>query len=409
MNKMGYDENDNDGFECSECDFKCSSETDIIEHSAMHQCPRNDIDSSLDIIENDSMKVETAVRYQSKFNGKNEIESCSRFKDPPDTKPCGSCIVNEYKDNDIADNILDNLNTKKTFLACIKREYVPDINDHDNDPVIKTEPYSCEEISTDETYHENENRYKKLKVENIQIEHEIMTDHSPFHLNEHDDIQPDQNSNDYDKYGNENLHSEYNNVNVFATNGILSTTDNGEIYRSLYSSEQSQNSLSFSNASQSLTPWEITSARTPRIEIEVDNTGIYIPPGWNRKLYMRTGPYNGHEIKYDCYYFTELGMIINSKKSAHDYLIKNPSADVDIEKLTFPLSQKLRMPDNPRLEVDVDHSGIYIPEGWQRKLIMSKNPNAKIKYRINYICPEGKRFGCKSEVYLRITFITFIT
>ncbi|CAL4211159.1 unnamed protein product [Meganyctiphanes norvegica] len=403
MNKMGYDENDNNGFECSECDFKCSSETAIMEHSAMHQCQRNDIDSSLDIIENDSMKVETAVIYQSKFNGKNEIESCSRLKDPPDIKPCGSNIGNEYKDNNIADNIQDNLNTKETFLSCIKREYVPDINDHDNKPVIKTEPYSCEVISTDENYHEIENGNKKLKVENLQIEHKIIPNHSLFYQNEHDNLQPDQNSNNYDKYVNDKLHSDYKNINIFTTNGILNTTNNGCTYGSLsYLSEPSQNNLSFSKFSHNLTPWEITSARTPRIEIEVDNTAIYIPPGWTRKLYMRTGPYNGHEIKYDCYYFTELGLIINSKKSAHDYLIKNPSTEVDIGKLTFPLTQKLRLPDNPRLEVDVDNTGIYIPEGWQRKLSMSKVPNAKMKCRTIYICPEGQRFWDKSRVYLHM-------
>ncbi|CAL4095038.1 unnamed protein product [Meganyctiphanes norvegica] len=233
MNNTDYDENDNDGFECSECDFKCSSENDIIEHSAIHKCQNNVIDSLLDIIENDSVEIETAVGFLSKFNSKNEIESCSSFTDPPDIITYSSSIDNEYKDIDITGNILDNLNTKQTIKSGIRVKYVPDSNGHDNKPVVKTESCFLEEISTDETYHENENVNKKLKVENIQIEHKFISDHSPFHQNEHDIIQPDQNSNNCDKYGNEKLHSECDNVNIFTTNGILSKTNNGDFSGSL--------------------------------------------------------------------------------------------------------------------------------------------------------------------------------
>ena len=36
MNNENSDENYDDEFECSECDFKCLSEDDMIEHSAIH-------------------------------------------------------------------------------------------------------------------------------------------------------------------------------------------------------------------------------------------------------------------------------------------------------------------------------------------------------------------------------------
>ena len=44
---MNTSENGEDEFECSECDYKCSSENDIIEHSAVHQYPSNYIRRAL--------------------------------------------------------------------------------------------------------------------------------------------------------------------------------------------------------------------------------------------------------------------------------------------------------------------------------------------------------------------------
>ncbi|CAL4233987.1 unnamed protein product [Meganyctiphanes norvegica] len=385
MNNTGYDENDNDRFKCPECDFKSSSENYIIEHSAMHECQNNVTDSLLDIIENDSMEIETAVGFLSKFISINEIESCSRFKDRPDIITCDSNIDNEYKHIDIAENTQDNLNMKKTVVACVKREYVPDINCH--------ESYLFEEIFTDETYYENENGNKKLKVENIQIEHTFIPDNRKKTIEAciKREYVPDINDHD-------------NNHVVKTESYLFEEISTDETYH-----ENENNKLNIQiehNYSQSLTPWEITSARTPHMEIEVDNTGIYIPPGWNRKLYMKTGLYNGHRIKYDCCYYTELGKKIRRKENALHYRIRNPSAieKLDIEKLNFSTHQRMNIdqPNLAKLEVDVDNTGIYIPDGWQRKINMSKNPNAEIKYRIIYISTEGKRFWCKPEVYLHI-------
>ncbi|CAL4095040.1 unnamed protein product [Meganyctiphanes norvegica] len=333
MNNTGHDGHGNDEFECSECDFKCSSENDIIKHSIIHKCPTNSIGHP------------------------------------------------------------------KAIESCITMKYEPDESDNYHRFVEKIEPFSFEEIAANETY-ENEAGNKKLKVENMHIEPTFIPDQSYFQLNKHNNIH-------YEKYGNKKLHSEYNSANIFTTDGILKTTNNCDISGSLSNlSEPSQNSHGFLNSSQGLTPWEITSARTHRIEVEVDNTDIYIPSGWTRKLYMRTGPYNGHRIKYDCCYFTELGNKIRRKENAHDYLIKNTSAieKIDIDKLNFSSIQRMNIdqPNQARLEVDVDNTGIYIPDGWQRKINMSKIPNAEIKYRIIYISPEGKRFWCKPEVYLHI-------
>ncbi|CAL4058590.1 unnamed protein product [Meganyctiphanes norvegica] len=452
MNNIGSGEIDIDLFECSECDFKCSSKDDVIEHSVIHQCPRI-------VNENTSMEIEpeTCTQYSPDrfgygINAYNhvlktdpisyeEISTNNIYHSNKDTPDINSYDINTYKsvvktepisyeeiskeepfydNNDIPDIKGNDI---KTYKPVVKTELIPyeeiskdepyqnnnetpDINSYDIDTyktVVKTETMLYEEIYSDDPYHEHEIGNKKLKVEKTQIEHKFNPDYSPFQISEHANIYQDQNSNIYGNYGIEALQSGYENTHLCNKKGTLNTTNNGKVLGSVsYLSELSQNNLFLSNSSQGLTPWEMTSARTPRIEVEVDNTGLYIPPGWNRKLYIRTGPFTGNKVRYDCYYFTELGKIIRSKKDAHDYLNKNPSADVDIGKLTFPLGQKMRMPDNPRLEVDVDNTGIYIPESWQRKLIMSKNPKAKIKYRIIYICPEGKRFLCKSGIYLHI-------
>ncbi|CAL4083989.1 unnamed protein product, partial [Meganyctiphanes norvegica] len=44
MNNLDSNEDD-DEFECSECDFKCSSKIDIVEHSEIHQPPNNNIEN----------------------------------------------------------------------------------------------------------------------------------------------------------------------------------------------------------------------------------------------------------------------------------------------------------------------------------------------------------------------------
>ncbi|CAL4065651.1 unnamed protein product [Meganyctiphanes norvegica] len=191
------------------------------------------------------------------------------------------------------------------------------------------------------------------------------------------------------------MHSAYNNVNISTEDGNFSTKTFVEDSESISChSDPLQNYMSLTNTSQGLPPHKRSHEHnTSTIEVEIDNTGIYIPPGWNRKVYMRTTICKG-QLRYDCYYYTESGKQIRSKKDAYKYANKKHLLDVDIEKLNFTVSQTTMKPDRPTLIVYLDNTGIYIPEGWQRKIYH----NGQKTYHVKYINAEGRRFACKSDV-----------
>ena len=98
MNNIDPNENEEDDeFECSECDFKCSSESDMINHSTIHQCPNNTSEDPLNII-----PVSTTtdnVNLQAEYKNKNDSESNTKltFASTKDLKHYGSPIKRKLK------------------------------------------------------------------------------------------------------------------------------------------------------------------------------------------------------------------------------------------------------------------------------------------------------------------------
>ncbi|CAL4189734.1 unnamed protein product [Meganyctiphanes norvegica] len=155
--------------------------------------------------------------------------------------------------------------------------------------------------------------------------------------------------------------------------------------------------MSLTIDSQCLTPYKRPIDHRASIELEIDNTGLYIPPGWSRKVFLRTRNCQVKKeiLRYECMYFTESGKKIGSKRDAYLYANNKYLPDVDIEKLNFSASQTTIKPDQLLFEVDLDNTGIYIPDGWQRKQYLCRLK----RYHIKYLNAEGKRFGCISDMY----------
>ncbi|CAL4069204.1 unnamed protein product [Meganyctiphanes norvegica] len=374
---MGSDENCDDEFECSECDFKCTSEIEIIQHSAMHQSPSNNNCDNSNIspysthIEDESKEDDTVITLQAKVSSEKEMGSCNRLTETSEINALDPC---KYE--------------------------------------VKREPSSHEFISTTKILSESEIANKRIQLEDMDIKQESCPNYSSNKINEYVNIYIDQDrlgigsmpSKNIIIYGRESMHSAYNNVNKSTEDKHLSIKTIVEEYGSMScQSDLLHYDMSLTNSSQSLPPHKRSGRGRPKkdpdhkssIELEIDNTGIYIPPGWDRKLYMRTTLCNG-QLRYDCYYYTESGKQIRSKRLAYEYYAnKNHLAKVDIEKLNFSISHTIMKPNQPFLEVYLDNTGIYIPEGWQRKIYINEQKN----YYVNYLNAEGSRFGCKSDVY----------
>ncbi|CAL4066712.1 unnamed protein product [Meganyctiphanes norvegica] len=372
MNEVDSSENCDDEFECSDCDFKCTSETAIMQHSVIHQCPNNTNDDVLHIIPygkyigEDSKEGDTVVNVQAKFSSEKVILSCDTLTDRPKSN-----YIEAYK--------------------CI----------------VKREPSAFEVLSTTKMLCESDIE-NKIKVEDldIDIKQESCPNYSSHQINEFVNNHKDQDSlgsMQYKKehiYVRESMQSDYNNVNISTEDGNLSAkTIVGESGSLSSQKDPSINDMSLTNSSKGLPPHERPHGHKSSIEVEIDNTGIYIPSGWDRKVYMRTTLADKGQLRYDCYYYTESGKQIRSKKIAYEYANKDQWANVDIEKLNYSISQKTIKPDQPTLEVDLDNTGIYIPEGWQRKVYY----NGQRMYHVNYLNAEGRRFGCKSDVYSYIS------
>ncbi|CAL4215189.1 unnamed protein product, partial [Meganyctiphanes norvegica] len=310
MNLINVNDDVKDEPGCSECEYKFPLEIDKIEHSAMHQSSNKIIGPDDIAIENDNF-----VCMQANLKCEKNIEPSTRLSDTP--------IINHIQ-------------------AHI--------------PVVKRESCSDEEISTDENYHEREIGENKLKLEHIHIKDELIPYVSTHQINEHGDIHhtktpksslalrllripgltPLSQSNSQQIHRKKEMHSIHNNGNIFTEVGIMNNENINYMSDMLSSkSELSQTYLDFPKYSQGLS-LKKNKALTTSIEVEVDNTGIYIPPGWKRKLYKTPSPCKRFVV-YDCIYLTKLGTKIRLKRDACDYLIVNPHADVDVERLNFKL------------------------------------------------------------------------
>ncbi|CAL4186754.1 unnamed protein product [Meganyctiphanes norvegica] len=365
MHTLGYNECDTDEFECSECDFKCSSEMDIIKHSDTHQYCNNAIAGTLtnipncDNIQNDFKEFETADNFMTKFNYENEKETSKILKD-----------TTEICDNDL-----------NTYI-----------------PVVKREPCSFENVYTDDTYHKSGIGNKKLKVENLEIEHNDIPYVSPLQINQHDNFHSVQNSldliqsNNKINYGKDKPQPVHNKLNIGTINGILDTKNNVDVSGSLScQNEPPQNDLNSSGRDHSFLTKKSYNIRK-KIKPILDNTGIYIPEGWQRilKRMKKTKGMRAHAINY----ITPDGKVLCDKAMVYSYLShSNRIKDkyVDVEKMNFSLKR-------PRTRMPVlDNTGIYIPEGWQRKLHIKNNVTQK--HSIYYVSPDGKRINGKCHLY----------
>ncbi|CAL4168477.1 unnamed protein product [Meganyctiphanes norvegica] len=375
MNEMGFDKNcdDADEFECSECDFKCTSEIVIIQHSIIHQCHNSVNVDVLDIsrngtgIEDNSKEDDTVVNSQVKVSCEKEIVSHNRLEETPGIKDLG--------------------------IYTLK---------------VKQEPSSFEAIRTTEMHIKSEFGNRKIKLEGIDID--VKQEFFSQQINEYGNIHPDKDlglmpTNIIPIDGKEEIQSAYNKVNLYTEDGILSAKTILDDPGSLScKSEPSHNDMSITIDSQDLPPdkYKGPFARHSSIEVEVDNTGIYLPPGWKRKMFLRT-TFNHGKVRYDCYYYTAYGKMLRSKKDAYRYAEKGGQkqfAGVDIAKLNFSIVKTPIKQDQPTLELDIDNAEVYIPEGWQRKIYMSTNSKGHKLNQIKYLNREGKRFGCKADVYL---------
>ncbi|CAL4145518.1 unnamed protein product [Meganyctiphanes norvegica] len=357
MSDIGPDEN-KDEFECSYCEFKGSNETDLIHHIGIHLYSNNVIDDALNII------------------------------------PWNSTIVNDsIKELDTDFNLQNKINSGKETYCDTNLTDTPEMNDLvASKSIVKKERILYEDISAAEIGN------KKVKLELIDIKYEDITySSSPNQIDELYNIQQSQTYKKEHINGMEEMPvaENNNNVNIFTADKDLSDKKIFDVSKLLTCQNKPlQNDMDVKSLTKGLSPSE----RPFHVEVEVHNPGVYIPPGWIRAVDMGYRFYKG-QMMYDCYYFTDLGTKLCSKEDAHDYIITNSIANVDIEKLIFSVTLKTKKPVQPMLEMDVDNTRIYIPDGWQRELserIISISPK---KFHINYVSPEGKRFWSKSDVY----------
>ncbi|CAL4066022.1 unnamed protein product [Meganyctiphanes norvegica] len=359
---MNIDSGKDDEFECSECDFKCSGESDMIQHSAIHQYVHSTANSITNVfttdntIENDSIVNNNVASLQTKLNNIKREE----------------CTTTSYERKSEINNLQI---YESIYEAIVERD-------------------SC-------------SLAKKSKVESPQY-NDISPHFSPHQINGDNKVNQAQTSrglmpqfqnsiipvliifNTDNIDGREETLSVHDNVNISRNNGVVG----GNI-----PFLPSQNDLRFKTSSESLPSRERKfECMTHTVEVEVDNTDKYIPPGWRRKVYLRNTLFEG-ALKYDLFYFTEMGDRICMKKDAYDHVIENPFANIDTEQLDFSIRQIKRDPFHEILVLDNNNPAIYIPDGWQRKLTMSTNSNNEKQYHITYLNSKGKKFGCKSEVY----------
>ncbi|CAL4077190.1 unnamed protein product, partial [Meganyctiphanes norvegica] len=141
------------------------------------------------------------------------------------------------------------------------------------------------------------------------------------------------------------------------------------------------------------------------MEIDVDNTGKYIPEGWQRKVYKHIGKSTLKSHYMVRYISPYTGRYFSGKRDISKHVEwlqdKGITESINIDKLDFSAaSHNLRKGRLPaRQELEVDNTDIYVPEGWQRKLFMYTTGGMRkgIKF-ICYISPLNKEFRCKRKM-----------
>ncbi|CAL4123601.1 unnamed protein product [Meganyctiphanes norvegica] len=192
MNEMSSDEND-DEFECSECDFKCKSENNIMQHNTIHPYTNDgvlDISRHGKFIKDDPDKNDTVVKLQAKLSSEEEIVSCTKLADSPKnnenkvkTEPISLKVVSTTEvlnENEIGNNIikLEDIDIKQEDISNVSS---CQINDSFN-VISKTEVYSGNEIGNNIIW-----------LEDIDIKQEDIPNVSSPQVNYYENIQPDQN------------------------------------------------------------------------------------------------------------------------------------------------------------------------------------------------------------------------
>lgn len=443
---------DEDAYECSECEYKSFSEIDMVEHS-IHICPSNIIESESNIISNGSTDIENYSFLNSNVSSgsSEEIKTCIWSKDVSgindlrisDTMIKQEPILKEnlsspdkyHNGNDMRhkkiklehnDSVVPN-SSQGQKLANLQRPrngieievnntgiYIPPgwkrktfmrggqrggnrkydcCYFTESGVTIRSKKAALNYLVKDQSEHFDVDKLN-FSIKGIDS---LLKQKKPDNLLE---IEVDKRE-PTEIDGNGSKHTAYNNMNVFSEEKIIDVSKT-----SSYGGKPSHNDLVLPNSSQGQ---KLPGSKRlcSRIEIEVDNKGIYIPPGWERKIFMRANQVEGKR-NFDCSYFTELNMRIHCKKAAVDYLLKNPSVNVDVNELNFSIKGhdsllSHRKPDS-LLEIKGDNTEKYIPDGWQRKIYKYTMGIKKGKHVVSYISPLGNELTNKSHVegYLEV-------
>ncbi|CAL4117508.1 unnamed protein product [Meganyctiphanes norvegica] len=141
--------------------------------------------------------------------------------------------------------------------------------------------------------------------------------------------------------------------------------------------------------------------RARYIEVVIDNTGIYIPDGWQRKVYQISK--GEHKGSYKVGYISPFGNTLYSAGNIRQHIewlkCNDITLSVDVDELDFSttphnlpkVSKKdckkshfAKVAARKRTEIEVDNTEIYIPEGWQRKVFRYTNGPNKGKHIVSY-------------------------
>ncbi|CAL4059433.1 unnamed protein product [Meganyctiphanes norvegica] len=369
---MDIDSVEHDEFECSECDFRCTRESDMIEHSAIHQRSNNNVDSVSNIlpnentIKNDSIGIDTVINLSTNLNCKKESEECTKFEE-----------ITEMKNPWIYESI------------------------------VKIEPRLLQEDSKSENCHKIEIRNKEIKFEHNDHQHEILPHFSSHQINGSNNINQDQTSKVL-------MHQLQNSLGLIGSstadsdnNDNISTNDNSFGMGNPLLIDIDRLQFSMVNPKLINTGYNYKGFRVTKVEVDVDNTNIYVPEGWQRKLFKFTsGCLKG---KHLICYISPFDKEIRCKKYMSEYLANLEKEDiylsVDVERLNFTLPShalpvKKKCKKNRRVSrvwIDVDNTEIYVPDGWQRRSFKFNSGCLKGKDLICYITPFGRELRCKQH------------
>ncbi|CAL4089467.1 unnamed protein product [Meganyctiphanes norvegica] len=283
MNEMGSDENYY-GFECSECDFKCTSEIDIIQHSTIHQYSNNTNDSLSNIYislydtsENNDLGAYKKSTRDGHLNAKTIIDESGSL----------SCQSEPSQNN------MGLTNSSQVPLPH-KRSYTP----RKTPTRGRSSGRTNSEVEVDNTGIYIPPGWKRKVFMRSSLTKGLIT---------------------YDCY----YYSE-------SGKNFRSKKDAYE-----YASKNHLTGVDF--AKLNFTVSQITSKTDQTtFELDLDNSNIYIPEGWQRKVCMTTIS-NGQK-KYHINYLNPEGEHFGCKSDVYTYLSHSGSIEenqFDVEKMDF--------------------------------------------------------------------------